>query len=104
MICQLAEELSRLLGQHLVAPFLDLVLLHETFQKERISFDERFGGGASPEDGHVTAARVSERAHSHYLAAVDELVQECLVPVMTAMISARLFPALLPITANNMLS
>src|SRR3569623_1371561 len=65
--------------QHLIAPVLDLVLLHQAGQEERIVLRERLGGGAGPKQGHVAARGVEERAHAHHLAARHELIQEQLV-------------------------
>jgi hypothetical protein len=41
---------------------------------------ELLGCCPAAEESHIPAARINKRTHSHHLAAVNELIQECFVP------------------------
>ena len=96
-----SRRCAEALREHPVAPILDLVLRDNAFEEERVSCSEGFGGRAGAEEGHVAAAGIGEGADADDLAARDELIQKALWRGYTAMISSRLLPAVVPITANN---
>src|SRR5215469_9498976 len=64
------------LREHGIAPILDLIFLHNAFQKERIRLGEGFGRGPATEQRHISARRIGEGTYSNYLVPGNELLQE----------------------------